>query len=64
MINSEEAAEDAFQLSSALTQALLDYRMKALGTVSPLLTVISGYHLKTCNAIDLRCVCVCVCVCV
>ena len=34
MINSEESADDAFQLSSALTQALMDYRMKALGTVS------------------------------
>lgn len=35
MINSEEDAENAFQLSSALTQALLDFRMKSLDSVSP-----------------------------
>ena len=34
MINSEEDAENAFQLSSALTQALLDFRMKSLDSVS------------------------------
>lgn len=33
MIQTEEDADNAFQLSSALTQALLDYRMKSINTV-------------------------------
>ena len=34
MIKTEEDAEQAFQLSSALTQALLEYRMKSFSNVS------------------------------
>ena len=46
MIKTEEDAENAFQLSSALTQALLDYRMKSFGTVS--FFYIQWSHLKFC----------------
>ena len=34
MIKSEDDAERAFQLSSGLTQALLEYRMKSFSNVS------------------------------
>ena len=34
MIKTEEDAEDAFQLSSALTQALIEFRMKRTNPVS------------------------------
>ena len=68
LVNSEEDAEVALQLSSALTQALLAYRVKSMGvSVCLCVCVCVCVCLCLCVCVCVRarvCACVCVCVCV